>query len=186
MKSEGLELVKNLSVSKLGTPYPGVPELKHFIPYSEKWKILIPYIDSNSNTLFTMIYQYILWLIPAELQTVDSNADVDSNLKQWVLLMFPSLYSIDYYWSGTVVLRRNKYTKMHLLAIQLYMIWSYSWQENTYENTKKLKEPEDSNPNSFQVSWAFSVYLYVVSTCQSSELLIFAFTLPTLCMALLL
>lgn len=149
-------------------------------------KIWIPYIDSNSNALFTMIYQYILWLIPTEFQTVDSNANVDSNSKQWVLLTFPNLYSMDYYWSGTVVHRRNKYTEMHLLAIQLYMTCSYPWKKIPMKIQKKFKQPEDSNPNSFQVSWAFSVYLYVVSTCQSSELPAFVSTLPTLCMALLL
>lgn len=72
-----------------------------------------------------MIYHYILWLIPAELQTVDPNASVDSNSKQRILLMFPNLYSMDYYRSGAAVHRRNKYTKMHLLVIQLYMICSY-------------------------------------------------------------
>lgn len=77
-----------------------------------------------------MIYDlYILWLIPTEFQTVDSNANGDSNSKQWVLLRFPSLYSMDYYWSGTVVHRRNKYTEMHLLAIQLYMTCSYPWKK---------------------------------------------------------
>lgn len=57
---------------------------------------------------------------------LDSTANVDSNSKQWVLLTFPNLYSMDYYWSGTVVHRRNKYTEMHLLAIQFYMTCSYS------------------------------------------------------------